>query len=233
MAVAIAVVLNTVFGVAAAWAVTKFQFKGKSLLVTLIDIPFGVSPVISGLIYVLVFGSQGWFGPYGGRVLKSSSPPASVPMGMAANDYRFESQWRVQATPELVTDILTDGESLPRWWPQVYLSVRKEDNQVYSLHTRGWLPYTLKWKFRVTSTNHPNGFSIEAWGDLEGAGVWTFQRNGDSTDVHYLWTVQAEKPLLRHLSYLLKPIFAANHRWAMARGEESLKWEIERRRRLS
>ena len=64
LAVAVAVVLNTIFGIAAAWAVTKFSFTGKSLLVTLIDIPFGVSPVISGLIYVLVFGAQGWFGPW-------------------------------------------------------------------------------------------------------------------------------------------------------------------------
>jgi len=64
LAVCVSVVLNTVFGVAAAWAVTKFQFKGRSLLITLIDIPFGVSPVISGLIFVLVFGAQGWFGPW-------------------------------------------------------------------------------------------------------------------------------------------------------------------------
>jgi sulfate transport system permease protein len=62
LTVGIAVPLNTVFGMAAAWAVTKFQFRGKNILVTLIDIPFGVSPVISGLIYVLVFGAQGWFG---------------------------------------------------------------------------------------------------------------------------------------------------------------------------
>jgi sulfate transport system permease protein len=64
MTVGIAVPLNTLFGLAAAWAVTKFQFKGKNLLVTLIDIPFGVSPVISGLIYVLVFGAQGWLGSW-------------------------------------------------------------------------------------------------------------------------------------------------------------------------
>ena len=60
----ISVPLNLVFGVAAAWAITKFNFKGKNVLVTLIDIPFGVSPVISGLIFVLVFGAQGWFGPW-------------------------------------------------------------------------------------------------------------------------------------------------------------------------
>lgn len=60
----IAVPANLVFGVAAAWAITKFHFPGKSLLITLIDLPFAVSPVISGLIYVLVFGAQGWLGPW-------------------------------------------------------------------------------------------------------------------------------------------------------------------------
>ncbi|HTE40084.1 MAG TPA: sulfate ABC transporter permease subunit CysW [Steroidobacteraceae bacterium] len=59
---AIVVPLNTVFGVAAAWAIAKFEFKGKSMLITAIDLPIAVSPVISGLIYVLVFGAQGWFG---------------------------------------------------------------------------------------------------------------------------------------------------------------------------
>ena len=61
---AIAVPLNLVFGVAAAWSIAKFQFKGKSLLTTLIDLPFSVSPVVAGLIYVLLFGAQGWFGPW-------------------------------------------------------------------------------------------------------------------------------------------------------------------------
>ncbi|MBA5686501.1 sulfate ABC transporter permease subunit CysW [Duganella sp. LX47W] len=60
----IAVPLNVVFGVAASWCIAKFNFRGKSLLLTLIDLPFSVSPVISGLIYVLLFGAQGWFGPW-------------------------------------------------------------------------------------------------------------------------------------------------------------------------
>jgi len=64
LAVAISVPMNTLFGLAAAWAITKFQFTGKNVLTTLIDIPFGVSPVISGLVFVLVFGAQGWFGPW-------------------------------------------------------------------------------------------------------------------------------------------------------------------------
>ena len=58
----IAVPCNLVFGIAAAWAIAKFEFKGKSLLITLLDLPFAVSPVVSGLVYVLLFGAQGWFG---------------------------------------------------------------------------------------------------------------------------------------------------------------------------
>jgi sulfate/thiosulfate transport system permease protein len=61
---ALAIVCNVAFGLAAAWAIGKFNFIGKSLLMTLIDLPFAVSPVISGLIYVLLFGSQGWLGPF-------------------------------------------------------------------------------------------------------------------------------------------------------------------------
>ncbi|HNN29103.1 MAG TPA: sulfate ABC transporter permease subunit CysW, partial [Agitococcus sp.] len=60
----ISVPLNLVFGIAAAWAITKFEFSGKQLLITLIDLPFSVSPVVAGLIYVLIFGAQGWFGDW-------------------------------------------------------------------------------------------------------------------------------------------------------------------------
>jgi sulfate transport system permease protein len=62
MTAAIVVPLNTIFGLAAAWAIAKFEFRGKSFLITLIDLPLAVSPVISGMVYVLMFGLQGWFG---------------------------------------------------------------------------------------------------------------------------------------------------------------------------
>ncbi|NMM08302.1 MAG: sulfate ABC transporter permease subunit CysW [Polaromonas sp.] len=61
---AIAVPLNLVFGVSAAWAIAKYEFRGKSFLTTLVDLPFSVSPVVAGLMYVLIFGAQGWFGPW-------------------------------------------------------------------------------------------------------------------------------------------------------------------------
>jgi sulfate transport system permease protein len=64
LAAAFAVPLNVIFGIAAAWAIAKHDFRGKQFLITLIDLPFSVSPVIAGLVYVLVFGAQGWFGPW-------------------------------------------------------------------------------------------------------------------------------------------------------------------------
>ena len=64
IAVGISVPLNVVFGVAAAWCVSKYEFRGKSLLVTLIDLPFSVSPIIAGLVYILLFGAQGFFGEW-------------------------------------------------------------------------------------------------------------------------------------------------------------------------
>jgi sulfate/thiosulfate transport system permease protein len=64
LAAAIAVPLNLVFGLAASWAIAKHEFRGKQILITLIDLPFSVSPVVAGLMYVLIFGAQGWFGPW-------------------------------------------------------------------------------------------------------------------------------------------------------------------------
>jgi hypothetical protein len=153
-----------------------------------------------------------------------------------SNEYVFVSHWRVESTLEEVSDVLGDALGLARWWPSVYLSVRELEpgdergvGRVIDLFTKGWLPYTLRWRFRVTESHHPFGFSLEAWGDLVGSGVWSFTQNGPYVDIVYDWRVHADKPLLRYGSFIFKPIFAANHRWAMARGEESLKLELARR----
>jgi hypothetical protein len=155
---------------------------------------------------------------------------------MPGNDYHFITVWRVEATIKEVADILKQATDLPLWWPSVYLGVEElepgdEDGvgKVVSLYTKGWLPYTLRWKFRVTESSYPHGFALEAWGDFEGRGVWAFKQDGQWADVTYDWRIRANKPLLSSLSFLLKPLFSANHRWAMARGEESLKLELARR----
>jgi hypothetical protein len=155
---------------------------------------------------------------------------------MASNEYHFVTHWRVKSTIQEVAEILGDAADLARWWPSVYLEVGVLEpgfdrgiGKVVSLYTKGWLPYTLRWTFRVTESNAPHGFTIEAFGDFVGRGIWTFTQDAEMVNVTYDWSIRADKPVLKYLSFLMKPLFSANHRWAMARGEESLKLELERR----
>lgn len=153
------------------------------------------------------------------------------------SDYHFLTVWRVSGTIDEVMAVLDDAESLPRWWPSVYLKVVLVENgssdgtgRSVELHTKGWLPYTLRWVLTITEAMSPTGFALTAAGDLNGTGRWTFAQEGTEVVIGYDWRVSAAKPLLRRMSWLLKPAFSANHRWAMARGEESLRLEIRRRR---
>jgi hypothetical protein len=162
---------------------------------------------------------------------------------MANNEYRFLTTWHIPATAAEIADVLGDPADLPRWWPSVYLEVEilepgGEDGvgRVVRLYTKGWLPYTLRWRFRVTSVDLPQGFSLEAFGDFVGRGVWSFtpvraadDPAGPLTTVTYDWRVAAEKGVLRRLSVVMKPVFSMNHHWAMRRGEESLRLELARR----
>src|SRR5256885_9468776 len=153
---------------------------------------------------------------------------------MASNGYHFITHWRVQGTVKEVTEIIDDAADLVRWWPSVYLGVevlKPGDanglGKEVALYTKGWLPYTLRWQFRVTEVR-PDGFTLVAWGDFDGRGIWTFEQDGEWVNVIYDWKIKAEKPLLRYFSIIMKPIFSANHHWAMAKGEESLKLELAR-----
>jgi hypothetical protein len=133
--------------------------------------------------------------------------------------------------------VLGDPIGLARWWPSVYLAVEELEPPNASgtgrrvrLFTKGWLPYTLRWEFVVTESRYPFGFTIEATGDFVGRGEWTFVQEGSSVKITYDWDIQAEKPLLKFFTPVLRPVFETNHRWAMAQGETSLKLELERRR---
>jgi len=154
------------------------------------------------------------------------------------SDYAFVTVWRVPGTVLEVATVLADAAALPRWWPSVYLGVRVLHTPdletglgaVAELHTTGWLPYTLTWTLEITEPITETGFALSAVGDLEGAGRWTFEVDGPEVVITYDWRVRAGKPLLRRLSWLLRPAFEANHHWAMARGEQSLALELRRRR---
>jgi hypothetical protein len=154
--------------------------------------------------------------------------------------YEFHTVWRVAGTAGEVREVLADGASLPRWWPAVYLSVDilneggdSGRGAEIALFTTGWLPYTLRSTLLVTEPITDTGYALTAAGDLIGTGRWTFEQDGPEVVVTYDWRVSASKPLLRRLTWLLRPVFAANHRWAMARGEESLRLELRRRRATS
>lgn len=155
---------------------------------------------------------------------------------MASNDYRFVTRWRVESTIQDISSILGDASDLARWWPSVYIEVgvlepgdARGVGKVVALYTKGWLPYTLRWTFRVTAENAPHGFTLEAFGDFVGRGVWTLVQDGAMVDITYDWSIRADQPILKYLSFLMKPLFSANHHWAMARGLESLTLELARR----
>jgi hypothetical protein len=161
---------------------------------------------------------------------------------MAAHDYHFITTWEIPAPIGEIVDVLGDAADLPRWWPAVYLDVtvlepgdHRGVGRVVSLVTKGWLPYILRWRFRVTDVTDA-GFALEALGDFVGRGIWTFEalrepgvEGGPLTRITYDWRIAAEKALLRRLSFAMKPIFGRNHQWAMEQGRRSLVLELARR----
>jgi sulfate transport system permease protein len=122
---AIVVPMNTIFGVAAAWAIAKFDFRGKQVLITLIDLPFSVSPVIAGLVFVLLFGAQGWFGPF----------------------LRDQGIQVVYALPGIVlaTMLVTFPYVARELIPIMQLQGREAEEAAVSLGAGGWMTF-----FRVT-----------------------------------------------------------------------------------
>jgi len=156
---------------------------------------------------------------------------------MPANEYYFVSHWRVPATPQEVYDIIKDSAALPRWWPSAFIASEPhtfaDGSDGVSLTTKGWMPYLLHWNVRELSSDPPGSLVIEVSGDFEGRGIWTLMPDGDHTSITYDWRIRVEKPGVKQMSFMLKPLFESNHRWAMKKGEESLRLELERRRAVS
>ena len=133
---------------------------------------------------------------------------------MESNWYHFVTTWQIPAPARRSADILGDAEGLARWWPSVYLRVRVEAagderglGKVVDLWTKGFLPYTLRWRFEVTKSDPPHGFRLDARGDFVGVGIWTLtpvraagDARGPLTTVTYDWTVIAEKGVLKTFS---------------------------------
>lgn len=155
---------------------------------------------------------------------------------MTSKEISIPSSWRVKGKVSDVYDIVSTPTDFVRWWSSVYLEVEElepgaEDGvgRIVRLHTKGKLPYTINWVAKATQIEKPHRIVLEATGDLQGRGEWRLEQSGEWVDIGYSWTVVITKPWMRFLLPLLKPVFVANHRWAMQQGEAGLRKELARR----
>src|SRR5689334_18677763 len=123
---------------------------------------------------------------------------------MQSNDYRFVDHWWVQGSLKEVAEILSSAPDLARWWPSTYLEVQvlKEGDDHHvgeegTVRAKGWLPYQIRFNYRILEEHYPHGFTLAAHGDLTGRGVWTMDQEGAYVHLVYDWTVRGDKPILR------------------------------------
>ena len=139
-----------------------------------------------------------------------------------AREYVFVDEWDVDAPQEVVYDVIADARTYPAWWKPVYLAV-EGDERVTQHRFKGRLPYTLEMRAEMVREERPRQFEVAVDGDLRGKGIWTFTPAGDGrTHVRWDWIVFADRPLLRSLTPVLRPLFRWNHNWAVARAREGL-----------
>jgi mannose-6-phosphate isomerase-like protein (cupin superfamily)/uncharacterized protein YndB with AHSA1/START domain len=141
-------------------------------------------------------------------------------------EYVFVDEWAVDAPQEAVYDALADARCYPEWWRPVYISAETdgppEVGRVARQHFKGRLPYHLHTTSRITRYERPDVLEAEVDGDLRGRGVWTLTRRNGLTHVRFDWRVFADRPLLRTLTPLLRPLFRWNHNWAIAQARDGL-----------
>jgi hypothetical protein len=153
-----------------------------------------------------------------------------------APEYHFVSHWLVKGEINEVVAVICDGAGLASWWPSGFVSASRlsvgDDDGLgaqFLLRSRGRFPYVLQWTLTVSEITL-DSFTITATGDSNGRGVWKFEPRGPVVAITFDWKVQVNKKIVRYLTPVLRPAFSANHRWVMARGQESLVLELERRR---
>lgn len=141
---------------------------------------------------------------------------------MPFHHYHFVTHWQVRAPIQKVYEILKDGPRYAQWWRPAYVSSEEiAPGKVRAVvHSR--LRYTLTFVTEVTREAPPHEIELRSSGDLVGKGLWKLHQNGEWTKIQFSWEVRAEKPLLRWLSPLLRPLFKWNHDGVMSAGERGL-----------
>jgi uncharacterized protein YndB with AHSA1/START domain len=137
-----------------------------------------------------------------------------------AAPYVFVDEWEVAAPADAVFDALADARTYPKWWTPVYLAAEADGPPAVGCRSRqqfkGRLPYTLKTTSTIVALERPLRIEAEVVGDLSGRGIWTLTPRDGRTHVRFDWRVHADRPLLRYLSPVLRPMFRWNHNWAIA-----------------
>ncbi len=143
-----------------------------------------------------------------------------------ARDYEFLDEWDVDAPAEAVFEALADARTYPEWWRPVYISVEADGppdvGRVSHQHFKGRLPYTLRTRSTIVRMDAPREFEVEVVGDLTGRGVWTLTPRNGGVHVRFDWRVIADRPMLRYLTPVLRPLFRWNHDWSVKRAIEGL-----------
>jgi uncharacterized protein YndB with AHSA1/START domain len=141
--------------------------------------------------------------------------------------YSFTDEWLVPASPEAVYELLSRPRDYPSWWGEAFLTGEGDPGPAAPgkrarMLTRGRLPYRLRWELVCLEADAPRRLVSRIDGDFEGRGIWTLTAEGASTRAVLEWQVDVRKPLVRHLTPILRPLFARNHRWAMQRGQAAI-----------
>jgi mannose-6-phosphate isomerase-like protein (cupin superfamily)/uncharacterized protein YndB with AHSA1/START domain len=156
-----------------------------------------------------------------GRLLGTRvGPPETAP------GYVFTDEWDVDAPAEAVFDVLADAGTYPEWWKPVYIEAEADGPPAVGVASRqyfkGRLPYRLRTVSTIVRLERPREIQADVVGDLAGRGTWTLSEQDGGTHVHFGWRVNADRPLLRYLTPVLKPLFRWNHNWAVARAVDGL-----------
>ena len=151
-----------------------------------------------------------------------------------AKEYVFRDEWDADAPQQALFDALADSRTYPEWWVPVYREVSGDCEPAVGCRTeqrfKGKLPYELKTTSEIVRYEPPGGFEVRVDGDLSGRGVWTLTPNDDGTvHIRFDWTVFADRPLLRVLTPVARPVFRWNHNWSAARAAEGLEPYARRR----
>ena len=186
--------------------------------------PLALQRVVFGLLSEI--GRRRGYRPWYPQYSDPEVARTPVERAGAGPGYVFVDQWEVEAPPEPVFEALADARTYPRWWRPVYIDAEADGppqvGRRSGQHFKGRLPYELKTESTVVALDPSRRIEVEVTGDLSGQGAWTLTPKDGSTHVRFDWQVNADRPLLRVLTPVLRPAFRWNHKWAIARAIEGL-----------